>query len=162
VHVVATPVFAAFILRSRIGGLTWGAVVIAMAGLGVLTLSGLSIGFREALIFVAALMYALHIVGLGAWSDARQAIGMAIVQLMVITVICLVRTAPNGLVLPHRAGDWGSVLHGGLRRGRRDDRPDLGPGPSPAEPGGDHDEHGAGVRCPLRGAPRGVRAPVCG
>jgi len=110
-YVVATPVFAAFILRSRIGAVTWVAVVLAMAGLGVLTLSGLSIGYGEALIFVAAMIYALHIVGLGAWSDPRQALGMAIVQLMVIAVICLVCTAPNGLVLPDRAGDWASVLY---------------------------------------------------
>ena len=41
-----------------------------MTGLGVLTLSGFSIGYGEALIFVAAMFYALHIVGLGAWSDA--------------------------------------------------------------------------------------------
>ena len=41
-----------------------------MIGLGVLTLSGLSVGYGEALIFVAAMIYALHIVGLGAWSDA--------------------------------------------------------------------------------------------
>ena len=82
-----------------------------MAGLGVLTLSGFSIGYGEALIFVAAMIYALHIVGLGAWSDARQALGMAIVQLIVITVICTVCTAPNGIVLPDRAGDWVSVLY---------------------------------------------------
>jgi drug/metabolite transporter (DMT)-like permease len=110
-YVVATPVLAAVILRSRIGALTWLAVVIAMAGLGVLTLSGLSIGYGEALIFVAAMLYALHIVGLGAWSDPQQALGMAIVQLMVITVICLACTAPNGLVLPDRIGDWVSVLY---------------------------------------------------
>jgi drug/metabolite transporter (DMT)-like permease len=110
-YVVATPVFAALILRSRVGVLTWVAVLVAMAGLGVLTLSGLSIGYGEALIFVAALLYALHIVGLGAWSDPRQALGMAIVQLIVISVICLVCTAPNGLVLPHRAGDWLSMVY---------------------------------------------------
>jgi drug/metabolite transporter (DMT)-like permease len=110
-YVVATPVFAALILRTRIGALTWVAVLLAMAGLGVLTLSGLSIGYGEALIFVAAMIYALHIVGLGAWSDPGQALGMAIVQLMVITVVCLVCTAPNGLVLPDRPGDWASVLY---------------------------------------------------
>lgn len=110
-YVVATPVFAALILRSRVGALTWVAVLVAMAGLGVLTLSGFSIGYGEALIFVAALLYALHIVGLGAWSDARQALGMAIVQLIVISVICLVCTAPNGLVLPHRTGDWLSMVY---------------------------------------------------
>jgi drug/metabolite transporter (DMT)-like permease len=110
-YVVATPVFAALILRSRIGPLTWAAVGVAMAGLGVLTLSGLSVGYGEGLIFVAAMIYALHIVGLGAWSDARQTLGMAIVQLIVIAVICLVCTAPNGIVLPSRTSDWVSVVY---------------------------------------------------
>jgi drug/metabolite transporter (DMT)-like permease len=110
-YVVATPVFAALILRSRIGPLTWAAVGLAMAGLGVLTLSGFSVGYGEALIFVAALIYALHIVGLGAWSDSPQALGMAIVQLIVIAVICLVCTAPDGLVLPSRPGDWVSLVY---------------------------------------------------
>ncbi|MGC4112403.1 MAG: DMT family transporter [Nocardioides sp.] len=110
-YVVATPVFAAFLLRSRVSALTWLAVVLAMAGLGVLTLSGLSVGYGEALIFVAAMFYALHIVGLGAWSEPGQALGMAIVQLIVIAVICLVCTAPNGVVLPDRLGDWVSVLY---------------------------------------------------
>src|SRR3954452_16569947 len=105
-YVVATPVFAALILRSRIGGITWAAVVVAMAGLAVLTLGGLSVGYGEALIFVAAMIYALHIVGLGAWSQPHQALGMAIVQLIVIAVICLVCTAPGGLVLPEGLGDW--------------------------------------------------------
>jgi drug/metabolite transporter (DMT)-like permease len=110
-YVVATPVFAALILRSEIGAQTWAAVTLAMAGLGVLTLSGFSIGYGEALIFVSAMLYALHIVGLGAWSDRHQALGMAIVQLIVITVICTVSTAPNGIVLPDRLGDWVSVLY---------------------------------------------------
>jgi drug/metabolite transporter (DMT)-like permease len=110
-YVVATPIFAALILRSRIGRSTWVAVLLAMAGLGVLTLSGFSIGYGEGLIFVAAMIYALHIVGLGAWSEPGQALGMSIVQLMVITVICLVCTAPNGMVLPDRLGDWLSVVY---------------------------------------------------
>jgi len=110
-YVVATPVFAALILRNRIGGTTWLAVLLAMAGLGVLTLSGFSTGYGEAVIFVAAMIYALHIVGLGAWSQPQQALGMAIVQLIVIAVICLVCTAPGGLVLPDRPGDWASVLY---------------------------------------------------
>ena len=154
-YVVATPVFAALILRSRIGVLTWVAVVIAMAGLGVLTLSGFSVGYGEALIFVAAMIYALHIVGLGAWSDPQQALGMAIVQLIVITVICLACTAPNGLVLPDRAGDWVSMLYMAVFAGAGgDDRPDLGPGPPAGDPRGDHHEHGAGLRGAVRGALR--------
>ncbi len=110
-YVVATPVFAALILRTRIGGVTWAAVAVAMVGLGVLTLGGLSVGYGEALIFVAAMIYALHIVGLGAWSTPQEALGMSIVQLIVITVICTLCTAPNGIVLPTRLDDWLSILY---------------------------------------------------
>ena len=110
-YVVATPVFAALILRSRIGGMTWAAVVVAMVGLAVLTLGGLSVGYGEALIFVAAMIYALHIVGLGAWSQPQQALGMSIVQLIVITVICTLCTAPNGIVVPEQLDDWLSILY---------------------------------------------------
>ena len=91
--------------------MTWLAVVLAMVGLGVLTLGGFSIGYGDALIFVAAMIYALHIVGLGAWSEPHQALGMATVQVIVIAVICLVCTAPGGIVLPQGYGDWLSVLY---------------------------------------------------
>jgi drug/metabolite transporter (DMT)-like permease len=110
-YVVCTPVFAALLLRSRITATTWGAVALAMVGLGVLTLSGFSVGYGEALTFVAAMLYALHIVGLGAWSDARQAMGMTVVQLIVITVVCFLATAPDGIELPATAGDWLSVVY---------------------------------------------------
>jgi drug/metabolite transporter (DMT)-like permease len=110
-YVVCTPVFAAILLRSRITAVTWGAVALAMVGLGILTLSGFSIGYGEALTFVAAMLYALHIVGLGAWSDARQAMGMTVVQLMVITVVCFLATAPDGISMPRSTGDWLSVVY---------------------------------------------------
>ncbi len=110
-YVVATPLFAALILRSRITPLTWAAVLLATAGLGVLTLDGLSVGYGEAITFVAALLYALHIVGLGAWSRPAEALGMSIVQIMVISVVCLAATAPNGIELPAATGDWVSVVY---------------------------------------------------
>ncbi|MGZ4722310.1 DMT family transporter [Oryzihumus sp.] len=110
-YVVCTPLFAAPLLRQRISALTWGAVALALAGLAVLTLSGLSVGYGEAVTLVSALLYALHIVGLGAWSNAREAMGMTIVQLAVITVVCLVATAPDGLVLPSNRADWLAVVY---------------------------------------------------
>jgi drug/metabolite transporter (DMT)-like permease len=110
-YVVATPLFAALLLHSRITPVTWGAVALSLAGLAVLSLSGLSVGFGQAVTFVSALLYALHIVGLGAWSDARQAMGMTVVQLMVITAVCFVATVPDGIQLPASTGDWLSVLY---------------------------------------------------
>jgi drug/metabolite transporter (DMT)-like permease len=110
-YVVCTPLLAAPLLRQRIGGLTWTAVLLSVTGLGTLTLSGFSIGYGELLVLVSAVLYAAHIVGLGAWSTPDSAIGMTIVQLAVISVICFAVTAPDGVVLPSTTGDWVSLLY---------------------------------------------------
>ena len=114
-YVVFTPLLAAVLLRSRIGALTWLAVLLAITGLGVLTLvdasSGLGIGYGEALTLVSSLIYALHIVGLGAWSNARDALGMSIIQCIVIAVICTGAAAPGGIALPQTTGDWLSISY---------------------------------------------------
>jgi drug/metabolite transporter (DMT)-like permease len=110
-YVVATPLFAALLLRTRITPMTWAAVALATIGLAVLTLDGFAVGYGEALTLVAALLYALHIVGLGAWSRRGEAMGMSIVQIIVIAVICLVASAPGGIVLPPTPRDWLSVLY---------------------------------------------------
>ncbi len=116
-YVVATPLFAAALLRSRITRVTWLAVGLAMGGLAVLSLSGLSVGSGQAITFLAALLYALHIVGLGAWSDAREVLGMAVVQLVMIALVAFVATAPDGIVLPSTPGDWLSVVYMALFAG---------------------------------------------
>ena len=116
-YVVATPLFAAVLLRTRIGTLTWVAVLLATVGLAVLSLRGLSVGYGEGLTFIAALIYALHIVGLGAWSTPEGAIGMSVLQSLVIAGICLVCAIPGGLTLPDRTGDWLSVLYMALGAG---------------------------------------------
>jgi drug/metabolite transporter (DMT)-like permease len=108
-YVVATPLLAALLLHTRITAMTWGAVALATAGLGVLTLSGLSVGYGEAITLLSAVLYALHIVGLGAWSRVSQVAGMSIVQLLMITLVCTVLSLPDGVVLPSTDRDWLSV-----------------------------------------------------
>ena len=116
-YVVCTPLLAAAILHTRINALTWGAVLLAVAGLAVLTLDGFSVGYGEALTLVAAILYALHIVGLGAWSRPADAIGMSILQCLVITVICFAAAVPDGITLPDRLGDWLAVVYMALFAG---------------------------------------------
>jgi drug/metabolite transporter (DMT)-like permease len=116
-YVVATPLFAAVILHTRVTAVTWAAVALATAGLAVLTLDGFSVGYGEAITLVAALIYALHIVGLGAWSTPSEALGMSVLQLLVIAVVCLVATAPDGVVLPDNGRDWLSVVYMALVAG---------------------------------------------
>ena len=116
-YVVLTPFFAAAILRTRIGGLTWAAVALAIGGLAVLTLQGISLGYGEGLTLIAAGLYALHIVGLGAWSSPADAIGMSILQCLVISTICFVAAVPDGITLPDRTGDWLAVVYMALFAG---------------------------------------------
>ncbi|WP_134767535.1 DMT family transporter [Nocardioides sp. 1609] len=116
-YVVATPLLAAVLLRTRLTAYTWTAVALAAVGLGVLTLDGLAIGYGEAITLVSAVLYGLHIVGLGAWANADEALGLSILQLLVIAVICLVATAPDGVVLPDRTSDWVSVGYMALAAG---------------------------------------------
>lgn len=110
-YVVCTPLLAAAILHTRIPPITWVAVVLATAGLGVLALNGFSIGYGELITLASAVLYALHIVGLGAWSTAQDAVGMTILQIMVIAVVCTLATAHDGIVLPDRTSDWMSVIY---------------------------------------------------
>ena len=110
-YVVCTPLLAAAILRTRIPPITWAAVLLATVGLAVLALRGFSIGYGELITLASAVLYALHIVGLGAWSTAQDAVGMTILQIMVIAVVCTLATAHDGIVLPDRAGDWASVVY---------------------------------------------------
>lgn len=110
-YVVATPLLAALILSTRITPITWVGVALATTGMAVLTLDGFSIGSGEAITLLGAVFYALHIVGLGAWSRPGEAMGMSVVQLLTISVICFVGTAPGGVVLPATGIDWLSMVY---------------------------------------------------
>jgi drug/metabolite transporter (DMT)-like permease len=116
-YVVLTPVLGAVLLRDRIPGTTWLAVALATAGLGVLSLRGLSIGVGEALTLAAAALYALHIIGLGRYSTARSATGLATVQAFVIAVVTLVAALPGGVTLPATGTQWASLLYMALVAG---------------------------------------------
>ena len=110
-YVVLTPVFTALILREKVAGSTWAAVVLATVGLALLSLNGFSIGVGEAITLLAAALYALHIVGLGRYSASEIAVGLSVVQMVVIAVLCVVGAVPGGIALPQGAGQWASVLY---------------------------------------------------
>ncbi|MEU5844908.1 DMT family transporter [Saccharopolyspora shandongensis] len=108
--VVFTPVIAGLFLRYRIGLATWCAVVIATAGLGVMSLRGFAIGPGESLTLLCALFFALHIVALGEWSTVRDAHALTVVQLGVVGVLCLALGAPDGITVPMDWGFWIPVI----------------------------------------------------
>ena len=110
-YVVATPLFAAVLLRERIGARVWFAVALSTIGLAFLSLQGLSISPGVALVFASAMLYAVHILGLGQWSSPGNALGLATLQMIVIAVVCTAVSAPNGLAVPQTGSGWWSLIY---------------------------------------------------
>jgi drug/metabolite transporter (DMT)-like permease len=108
--VVLTPLCSAAVLRRRVEGPAWLAVGVATAGLALLSLRGLSVGTGEAVTLLCALSFALHIVGLGEWSNPRDAYGLAVVQLATVGVVSIAVSAPDTLAPPPDAAAWGAIL----------------------------------------------------
>lgn len=116
-YVVFTPLLGALVLRARLGWPVWAAVGLATAGLGLLSLQGLAVGGGEALTLLSALLYAVHIVGLGVWSRGSDALGLTAVQLGAVTVVCALGALPGGLTLPSSGGDWAVLVYMALVAG---------------------------------------------
>ncbi len=119
-YVVLTPICAAVLLKTAIGPRVWIGAVVATVGLAILALSGMHLGFGEAITLASAAIYALHIVGLGSWSTGRQALGLAVVQIVatgLVSLIAAVIAEPGGLTLPGNAFDWVALLYMALISG---------------------------------------------
>ncbi|MDF3980768.1 DMT family transporter [Luteibacter sp. PPL201] len=117
-YVVITPILGWLIFRQRLPVTLWIAVCMALVGLGVLALNGLSVDLGVWLTLASAALYALHIVGLGHWSRPGDAFGMSAVQMVAIAVVCLLATLPHhGPTLPPDGRAWLSVIYMALVAG---------------------------------------------
>ncbi|OJV29659.1 MAG: hypothetical protein BGO26_14565 [Actinobacteria bacterium 69-20] len=110
-YVVFTPLCAAVLLKTHLGRKVWFGAGMAVVGLGVLALQGLSLGIGEILTLIGAVVYAIHIIALGRWSRSREALGLATVQLVVVAVICAIAAAPHGFAVPSSGGGWLIMLY---------------------------------------------------
>jgi drug/metabolite transporter (DMT)-like permease len=116
-YVVATPLFAALLLKEKVSPGVWVAVAMSTVGLGLLSLQGMSVSPGVAAIFGSAMLYAFHIIGLGRWSTTANVFGLSVVQMAVICAVCTLVSAPNGIHAPHTAGGWVSLLYMALVAG---------------------------------------------
>lgn len=116
-YVVFTPLLGTVLLRQRLPSTTWIAVLLAVGGLALLALRGFSLGYGVALTLASALLYAVHIVGLGTWSRPGHAFALSTVQMLVIAAVCLLATVPRGPMLPPDAKAWLAVVYMALAAG---------------------------------------------
>ena len=116
-YVVFTPLLGTVLLRQRLPSITWVAVLLAVGGLALLALRGFSLGYGVWITLASALLYGLHIVGLGVWSRPGHAFALSTLQMLVIAAVCLLATLPHGPSLPPDAQAWAAVVYMALAAG---------------------------------------------
>ena len=105
-YVVATPLIAAIVLKIKISRFTWGCVLLATAGLALLSLNGWSIGMGEILVLLCAIAFGAHIVTLGQWSNGLDAYAMTVVQLATCALLTGVISFGQGYEAPANLSGW--------------------------------------------------------
>jgi drug/metabolite transporter (DMT)-like permease len=108
-YVVLTPLLAYFLLRQRLSFKVLIGVVLATAGLALISLDGLTWANGIVPLLICALLYALHIVGLGAWSKGLDSYALTVVQLVGVAIVCWIGALPDGFSPPPNANVWGAV-----------------------------------------------------
>jgi drug/metabolite transporter (DMT)-like permease len=116
-YVVFTPLLGTLLLRQRMPSVTWIAVLLATGGLALLSLQGFSVNRGVVLVLISALLYGLHIVGLGQWSRPGDAFALSTVQMLAIAAVCLLATLPHGPKLPPDRGVWFALIYMALAAG---------------------------------------------
>lgn len=109
-YVVFTPLIGAFLLRERMTLVAWFYIGLATLGLGVLSISGWSVGLGEIFVLVSALLFAIHIILLGRWSSHFDTYTLTFVQLTTCAVVSGIPAALNGFQAPPDSQTWGVVL----------------------------------------------------
>lgn len=109
-YVVITPLVVWLAFRARPGRGVWLAVALAVAGLGVLSLNGVTgFGLGEWLTLAGAALYAVHIVVLDRHATSMDPVSLAVVQLIGVAVVCGVGGAPGGYQVPAVGSVWVAI-----------------------------------------------------
>ncbi len=109
--VVFTPVLCWLLLRRKLSPVVWLAVLLAGCGLALITLGGFALSVGELLTLVCAVLFGLHIVGLGEWSPGRDSWALTVMQMTAVAVLSVVcALATSGLSVPHGTSEWFSIL----------------------------------------------------
>jgi drug/metabolite transporter (DMT)-like permease len=114
-YVVLTPLLALAIFRTRIGLAAWGGVVLATAGLAML--SGIHAGSvgGDLLVLAASAVYSLQIVLLERYAWRVDAVAFTFVEMAAAFVgLLVVAVALGDLHVPHGWTVWGALLVTGV------------------------------------------------
>lgn len=109
-YVVLTPVLGWIIFRRKVGFKVAIGAVLALIGLGLISITGVSIEVGQIWGIICAVLYALHIVGLGRFSSGLDSYALTFVQLVAVAVVCWIGALPDGYQGPPTWDVWMAVL----------------------------------------------------
>ena len=109
-YVVITPLLAFLFLKEKITFAISFYILLAVAGLAVLSIDGWSIGTGEMLVLVSAIFFGLHIILLGSWSKSFDAYALTVIQLTSCALIAAIPALINGYKAPPDMQVWSVVL----------------------------------------------------
>jgi drug/metabolite transporter (DMT)-like permease len=114
-YVVLTPLFALLLFRARIGREVWGGVVLAVAGLAML--SGVEAGssYGDLLVLSSTAAQALQIVAVERFANRFDAIALTFIEMVTALVVFLAIAVGLGdLGVPRGWTVWGALLVTGV------------------------------------------------
>jgi drug/metabolite transporter (DMT)-like permease len=109
-YIVFTPLISAPILKFKVSRIQWFSVAVATVGLALLSLNGISMGFGESMVLFSALLFAIHIVSLGAWAHSIDVYALTVVQLGTCAVLMFITSGFTGLQTPPDRGVWEAII----------------------------------------------------
>ena len=109
-YLVFTPLISLIILKRHVMKIQWSAVVIATAGLFLISYNGISIGVGETLVLISAFLYGAHFVALGEWSDGGNTYALTLIQIMTVSAMATAGALFNGYQIAPTGRVWGAIL----------------------------------------------------
>jgi len=109
-YIVLTPVLAWLLLKQKVSLKVALSVGLATVGLGLITLDGLGFDLGTLSLLACAVLFALHIVGLGRWSPGSDTYALTVVQLATVAVVCWIGALRDGYQAPPDGDVWNSIF----------------------------------------------------
>ncbi len=113
-YIVLTPLFAWLLLRQKVSLKVGLSVALATVGLALITLGGLGFDIGTLSLLACAVLFALHIVGLGKWSPGSDTYALTVIQLSSVALVCwlgaLFNSTDPGFQIPPDQDVWNSIF----------------------------------------------------
>lgn len=109
-YVVLTPILTWLFMGRKLDRKVFVGVLLATIGLALISINGLSIEVGQLWGLICALLYAAHIVGLGAWSRGRDIYALTVVQLATVAAMTWIGALVDGYQPPPTGDVWFAII----------------------------------------------------